>query len=142
MQLTLLELVQDMLAAIDSESVTSVDETPEAGMCINIANRAYEEMMSMFRWRHLKLLTNLTTTTNFNELVGPTGTVAIDPYNIYYANDLVYWMEPEAFLRMSTSRNVSESNIEAVGNINVYNDRNPTCFTTFDDATLTFVFCV
>lgn len=138
MQLTLLELIQDMLAAIDAEAVTSVDETPEAGMCINIANRAYEEMMSMFRWRHLKTLGTLSTTTNLNELVGPSGMVAVDPYNIYYNDKPVYWVEPDKFLKASISLNTSESNIEKIGNIKVYNDRDPTCFTTYDDTTLIF----
>lgn len=42
MQLTLLQIVQDMLTSIDAQNVTDVSETEEASMCVNIANRAYE----------------------------------------------------------------------------------------------------
>ena len=46
MKLTLLELVQDMLVATDSENVSSVGETEDAGMCVNIANREFEKLIS------------------------------------------------------------------------------------------------
>ena len=48
MKLTLLELVQDMLVATDSENVSTVGETEDAGMCVNIANREFEKLISKF----------------------------------------------------------------------------------------------
>ena len=46
MKLTLLALVQDMLVATDSENVSTVVETEDAGMCVNIAKREFEKLIS------------------------------------------------------------------------------------------------
>ena len=138
MQLTLLQLVQDMLVAIDAQVVNSVDETEEASMCVNIANRAYEEMISGYRWKHLKEQTKLSAGSNLNELVLPSGTYAVDPSNIYYDSEPVYYRTPENFMAMTIVRNTDESNIDEINNIKVFNDRNPQWFTTFDDETLVF----
>jgi hypothetical protein len=138
MKLTLLEIVQDMLVATDSENVSSVGETEDAGMCVNIANREFEKLISKFRWRHTRALSKLEVTSNKNEMTLPSTAVAVDPYSIYYAGDRVYWMEPDSFLSMTLTRLTSESNITEVNNVHVYTDRNPTYFTSFDDSTLVF----
>lgn len=142
MQLSLLEIVQDMLSAIDAEQVPSVTSTTESNMCVQIANRAYEEMMSKRRWRHLRQYSVLQTTSNKHELVGPASTIAIDPEAVWYGTQgeerQVYWLDPEAFLRMTIARNTDDSNVEKVNNIKVYNDRDPLFFTSDNDSTLTF----
>ena len=64
MKLTLLELVQDMLVATDSENVTDVGDTEDAGMCVNIANREFERLISKFRWRHTRAFGKLVVRAN------------------------------------------------------------------------------
>ncbi len=138
MQLTLLETVQRMLAAIDAENVTSVGETEEADMCVNIANRVFEQIAVSKRWRHFKSYGNLGTTAQNNELSVPSGTYALDPQSVYYNDQRVKWIEPDDFLWMTIRRDTSESNIEKVNGIKVYNDRDPIWFTSDDDETLRF----
>ena len=138
MKLTLLELVQDMLVATDSENVSSVGETEDAGMCVNIANREFEKLISKFRWRHTRAFSKLEVTSIKNEMTLATNAVAIDPTVVYYADERVYWMEPERFLAYTITRLTSESNITESNNVKVYTNRNPQYYTSFDDFTLVF----
>lgn len=138
MKLTLLQIVQDMLTAIDGENVTSVGETEEAGMCVNIANREFEKLLSKFRWRHTRTFGKLDTTANKHEMTTPSTAIAMMHDPVLYAGDRVYWMEPEAFLTYTISRNTADSNISEVNHIKVFTDRNPQYYTSFDDETLVF----
>tara|TARA_R110000765_G_scaffold394646_1_gene488190 strand:- start:4490 stop:5257 length:768 start_codon:yes stop_codon:yes gene_type:complete len=139
MQLTLLELVQDMLSAVDAENVSSVSDTEEATMCVNIANRSFEEMIAVHkRWRHLRTHSALSASTYLNDLALPSGTLAVDPYNIYYNGSCIPHLSPEEFLSLTIKRDTTESTIESINSIKVYNDRVPQYFTSFDDETLTF----
>ena len=138
MKLTLLELVQDMLVATDSENVSTVGETEDAGMCVNIANREFEKLISKFRWRHTRSFSKLEVTSIKNEMTLASNAVAVDPSTVYYSDDRVYWMEPDRFLAYTITRLTSESNIVESNNVKVYNDRNPQYFTSFDDYTLVF----
>lgn len=138
MKLTLLQIVQDILTAIDSENVQSVDETPEAVMAVNIVNRAFESMLAKHRWRHLRTYTNLSTTANLNELVLPSNGIAIDPNNIWYAEQHVNYLIPEHFLALTITRDETQSDITVIDNIKVKNDANPRFFTSDNDINLIF----
>lgn len=137
MKQSLLEIVQDMLSAIDSENVNSVGETEEAGQCVLIANRAYQNMMAGRRWKHLKTFSRLEASTNLNELKGPAGTVAIDPYNLYYDTQQVWYMDAADFLQFTISR-PTDSTITEINDLKVYNDRDPQFFTSDNDEILKF----
>jgi len=138
MKLTLLELVQDMLVATDSENVTDVGETEDAGMCVNIANREFERLISKFRWRHTRAFGKLVVRANLHEMDLATTDIAIDPETLYYSGNRVYWMEPDLFLSYTLGRNTSDSNISEVGNVKVFTDRDPQYFTSFNDEVLIF----
>jgi hypothetical protein len=138
MKLTLLEIVQDMLTAIDAENVTDVGDTDEAGMCVNIANRSFEDMSSNQRWRHLRQYSTLDTSTYLNEMAVPAGTIALDPYNVYYAGTIVSYLQPEDFLAYTISRDTTASNVTELNNIEVYTDRVPQFFTSDNDEILRF----
>lgn len=138
MKLTLLELVQDMLTATDSENVSTVGETEDAGMCVNIANREFERLISKFRWRHTRAFSKLAVTANKHEMKLKTGAIAIKPDSLYYSGSKMYWMEPERFLAYTITRATTESNILEVNHVKVYTDRDPQYFTSFDDETLVF----
>lgn len=141
MKLTLLQIVQDLLTAIDAENVNSVGDTPESGMCVNIANRAFEELATHRHWKHFRTYSRLSASTNLNDLILPTGTIAFDPYNLWYDSTNIApinYMTPEKFLEFTVLRNTSESNIEEIDDIKVYNDRDPQWFTSDDDEILRF----
>jgi hypothetical protein len=145
-RLTLLELVQGMLAAIDAENVTSVGQTEEAGQCVSIVNRCYEDMLSTWRWKHLRTYTNLVNnSSNLHELNVPDNALAINPDVMWYkdsANDSgaqkVWYLNPTEFLTMTLSRNLADSGIIELDGIRVHNDRVPQFFTSDDDETLQF----
>ena len=127
-----------MLVAIDGEQANSVGDTPESGMCVNIANRAFEELATFRKWRHFRSYIELEATTALNELVMPSGTIAFNPDALWYNDKLVRYMDPDEFLEFTIKRNTSESNIQEINNIKVYNDRDPQFYTTDDDETLIF----
>jgi hypothetical protein len=145
-RLTLLELVQGMLAAIDAENVTSVGQTEEAGQCVSIVNRCYEDMLSTWRWKHLRTYANLVNnSSNLHELNVPDNALAIDPDVMWYkdsANDSgaqkVWYLNPTEFLTMTLSRNLADSGIIELDGIRVHNDKIPQFFTSDDDETLQF----
>lgn len=138
MKVTLLEIVQGMLAAIDAENVSSVGETPEAGMCVELANICYESMITVRRWRHLKTLAQLNSGTYINQLTLPSGTQAVDPYNIYYDSQRMEWLDQEEFLARTISRDTTASDITEYNNIKVQTGQSPHWVTSFDDETLVF----
>lgn len=127
-----------MLTSIDAQNVTDVNETEEASMCVNIANRSYEEMMAGYRWRHLRSFDTLESTAVLNELTLPSGTIAIDPNNVYYDDQIVEYLDYERFMNLTIKRDTSASEIELIGTTKCYNDRDPQYYTTYDDFTLVF----
>lgn len=138
MKETLLEMVQDMLAAIEAENVTDVGDTEEADMCVRIANRAFATIATHKRWRHFRTFDRLDTTANVNEMRTKNGVYAIDPYNIYYDGQRVEYVDPKEFMHRTIARNTSDSTITEVNDIKIINNANPTFFTTDDDEILRF----
>lgn len=138
-KLTLLQLVTDMLGAIDAENVTLVTDTEEAEMCVAIANRGFEQMIGpSIRWRHLRKTTVLTATGNLSEMTLPTGTIAFDPYSLYYSGKIIPWVEPDVFLWRTETRTVDGSATVAINLNKIDVGDDPSFFTSFDDLTLTF----
>lgn len=127
-----------MLTAIDSERVTAVGDTEEAGMCVDLANLCYEMMTSKKRWRHFRKYGSLTTTANLNEMDVPTGTTALDPYNVWYDGARVEWKEPEEFLMLCNGRNEDDDNVTTINGLKIITDTNPSWFTSDNDETLRF----
>jgi len=138
MKHSLLVIVKRMLAAIDAEDVNGVGDTAEADMCVAIANRSFELIAVKKRWRHFKRYDQLATTATANQLAVNSGVYALDPYNVYYNDNLIHYLDPDTFLYYTINRDTDESNVELVDGIKVYNDRDPIWFTSDDDETLTF----
>ncbi len=139
MKKTLLEIVKNMLAAIDSEEVDNVGQTEEAGMCVEFANQEYDKMIAKYvHWRHLRRYAQLNTSVYLNEMTCPAGTMSIDPDFVYYDDQKVFFMTPEQFMVNTMARVTSESNIDVINGIKVYTDRNPLYYTTDDNETLRF----
>src|SRR3990167_2541038 len=133
MKPTLLVLVQDMLGAIEAENVAAVTDTDEASMCVNIANRCYEDISLHRRWKYQKGITRLITSTEMNERTLASGTVAFDPYNLYYDSQAMYYKTPEEFLAITIARDATDSAVTLINNIKVFNERAPTFFTSDND---------
>lgn len=127
-----------MLTSIESESVSDISDTPDSLMCVDIANRAFEEISGKYLWKHLRRQGALIAGSQINELKGATGTYYIDPNSVYYDSVLVTYKTPDEFFYLTQMRDTSESNVTTINNIKVLNDTNPTYFTTFDETTLVF----
>lgn len=142
MKLTLLELVQDMLIACESENTSSVNETEESARMVNIANECYETMISKKRWKHMKKLAIMEAASDLNTLSLPEEATYFDEKNIFYTGVRVTYLEPKVFLSLTEPRLETDSNITVISQIKTYNDRIPLFCTSFDTRTLVFDSCV
>ena len=151
---SLLDMVQDILNDMDGDEVNSIDDTVESSQVAQIVKSTYFAMMSTRNWPHLRKPIQLTPTT---DLAQPTQMYVDDDIKeLYFINydtrkvgdtraywTKMKWREPDDFLRITNSYNVQEANVDSVQtenqlDIQVFNDRSPTIYTSFDDRTLIF----
>lgn len=142
---TLLQMVQDMLSAIEAESVTTVvsgSTTEDALLCVNIANRTFEELITRAKWKHIRTYKALTAGGNLNELKAGASDIYIDGQNIWYGSTddeaRIRYVDPDIFIQRTIGRTSADSDVTVINNIKVINDEDPSFYTTFDDETLVF----
>jgi hypothetical protein len=154
MKQTLLEMVQEILSDMNSDSVNSIYDTIEATQVARIIKSVYEIQMTSGDWPHLMKLFKLASSTDSTK---PTHVYMEDDvariewakYDIRetYASPIRYrdvqWMEPKAFVDMVMQRDPSKDNILTVMDYHgtpllVRTDHHPEWFTTFDDDFLVF----
>lgn len=131
MKQTLLQLTNDLLSSIESEEVGSISDTQEADQVVKILNRAFYDIATSQRWKHLKRSATFQTNTELNELKLPDNAIAVDPYNLYYNGQLLSYYEPEEFLSSVIAR--TGTNVVDMDGFNIYNDQYPTFFTAVND---------
>ena len=154
MKMTLLEIVQDILNDMDSDEVTSIDDTFEAQQVAQIVKSTYIAMMSNRNWPHqMKLLTLVPS----GDDALPTHVTVQDPvkemvsvnYNKAREGETrrryepMRWLEPDDFLRHTNRRNSDENNIDIIVDTSgiellIRNDLAPTYYTSFNDSVLVF----
>ncbi len=130
--MTLLEMVQDILSDMDSDVVSSIDDTVEAGQVAQIVKTAYYKLMSARDdWPFLRTFTSLTglaDVANPTKMRIPTGMNKI--YWIKYNKKDVSYLEPKAFRDLIDAREELADVIDADG----YRlDADPQYWTTYDD---------
>lgn len=146
---TLLEIVQNILSDMVSDEINDIDDTVESQTVASIVQTVYESMLANRNWPHTKRLVAL-------DSLGDTGKPVYlkmpdrlkELVSFMYdcrkgANDPIEYREikykdPEAFLRMVSSRRADTGNVVDVADfsgvkIRVFNDRAPTYWTSFDD---------
>ena len=139
MKHNLLKLTQRVLNAIDSESISSVDDTEESLMVVEILNRCYEEIISKKKWKFLRTYSSLESTTALNELKCPPGAISFNPYEVWYNKRKITYLEPEDFLALTVTRDETDTTNVLVSNgIKVSIGTDPSYFTSDDDETLRF----
>lgn len=154
MKLTLLEMVQEILSDMNSDSVNSIYDTIEAQQVVRIIKSVYEIHMTSAHWPHLMKLFKLASSTDSTK---PTHVYMEDDvagiewvkYDIRETLDApiryreVRWLEPKEFIHFVMQRDPSKDNVQTVMDYHgtpllVLNDCHPTYCTSFDDDFLVF----
>lgn len=151
MKLTLLEIVQDVLNDLDSDEVNSINDTVESQQVAQIAKTCFFEQIGNRNWPHLKKLVQLEASGELskpNYLRLPDRTKEIIGQVFQYESSKlgetkkqyvdIKYKEPDAFLRMVSSRNSDSANVEQIIDFSgttllTVNDKAPTYWTSFDD---------
>jgi len=154
MKMTLLELVQDIMSDMDYDYVNSIADLPDSMQVANIVRTTYYELFTSRTWPHAGRIVQVEASTdsekpNFMRV----------PERVYELRWLKYnkqgedvtrhsWqdidlIEPSEFLDRVMGRNSDDSRVDIIYDFNktpllIYNDRAPSCVTTFDDKWLVF----
>lgn len=132
--MTLIEIVQRVLSAINSQNVSTVDETTESEQVVLLVHTVLDDIYSRFPWLHLKERGNLEVTTTPNRMKIPDNVTGIEW--VRYNKKEITYMEPSDFVDLLDSRLLAGlSNIDSIG---AYIDTNPKYWTSFDDQHVDF----
>lgn len=149
MKMTLLEIVQDVLNDLDSDSVNSISDTVESEQVASIVKSCYFEMIGNRNWPHLKKLFQLEHSGNLarpNYLAIPILLKELESFRyevqkeengrIYFAE--VKYKYPDEFLSYVSGRNSTNDNIETIQDFGgskllIANNKAPEYWTSFDD---------
>jgi len=135
-KMTLLDMTQNILSALDSDPVDSIDETVEAVQVAELVKEAYFELISQRDWPFLHQLSTLQALGDVNN---PTKMKIPDTWNkikwIKYNKKEVQWVPPEIFNDIISDR------VEQAGVINANGfviNRDPEYWTSYDDQYIVF----
>lgn len=158
MKQTLLEIVQNILASMDSEEVNSISETDEAQQVAEFVRETYNYLASSIDFPEHYSFFELVASGDINKpvlMTLPSNCLELIwiKYNNKETGDTegdnyvdVQFMHMDDFLKMMNGLNVGDTNVaEMTYTANgesftskYYNDRFPRYYTTFDDFTLLF----
>lgn len=146
MKQTLLEMVQRILESVDGQMVESIEDTREAMQVANCVKETYQHLLYT---RDIKARNNLIQVHSVSDLNRPTtflindDIAQIDVFKYYDKENERYvdlkWLDPVEFLDRSLSLNPTKDNVENYTDptsgvkYNVYNDRCPQYYTSFND---------
>ena len=154
MKMTLLEMVQDILNAMDSDEVNTITETVESDQVAQIIKTTYYELISNRDWPHLKELFQLD---GLGDTTRPTH-MSI-PDRIVEMREISYdckksgetkrrwtgmkYLTPEKFLWYTNERNLDDSSIVEITDgtgvkLLIKTDAAPQYWTSFDDEKIVF----
>lgn len=147
MKQTLLEMVQRILEAVDGQMVNSITDTREAMQVANCIKETYQHLLYT---RDIKVNNNLVQLHSVSDTSRPTTLMfnpdvcQLDLLKYYDKENQKYvdliWLDPEEFLERSINLNPTKPNVvncidKSSGvRYNVYNDRAPQYYTSFNDS--------
>ena len=135
MKRTLLEIVQSILNDMDSEPVSSINDSVEAQQIASVVKDTFYNIISaraIPEHQRLLKLTSLSDTTKPTHFIYPDRVKEITSF--FYNGGEVIWKDPEDFLsQMPTSTGLAV--VEPVSGITLYvsNNKDPDYYTSFDD---------
>lgn len=136
MKKTLLEIVQNILNDMDSDSVNSIDDTEESQQVALIVRTTYEWLITKQDWPFLRTLTAFTAlgdTSNPTKMRMPENMGKV--FWVKYNKKDVTYLPPEEFKYILDTRTVTTGVVDSNGFI-INND--PTYWTTYDDDYVVF----
>lgn len=133
---SLLDMVQNILNAMDSDPVNSISDTVESQQVAEFVREAFEDLMSQREWAFLRTYTQLT---GLGDTANPTRMQIPDTMNVIYwikynKSDVQY-LDPKDFKDLIDGRNNSNDNVDVNGFIT---DHMPQYWTSFDDKYIVF----
>ena len=135
-KMTLLEMTQSILSAMDSDAVDSIDETVEAIQVADLVKEAYYELLSQRDWPFLLTLSALE---GLADTSNPTKMKMPEAWNkvkwIKYNKKEITYMEPEAFTEMIDNRKTQTGVINSNGYVI---NADPIYWTSYDDVYVYF----
>lgn len=152
MKKSLLQIVQDILNEMDSDTVNDIDDTVESQQIAQIVQGCYYEMLGNRNWPHTRKILQLEASgdltkpnymklpENLKELVFfKYETQKVDETKIVLTD--VKYKHPDEFLEYISSRNSDNSNVQIVQDFQgpkllIFNDTAPQYYTSFDDTYL------
>lgn len=135
-KMTLLDMVQNILSALDSDPVDSLDETVEAVQVAELIKEAYFDLLSQRDWPFLFSLGQLQALADTNN---PTKMKIPDTWNkikwIKYNKKEVQWVDPETFNNIISNRVAQAGVINSNGYVI---NQDPQYWTSYDDTYIVF----
>jgi len=135
-KLTLLDMTQNILSAMDSDPVSSIDETVESVQVADLVKEAFFEIISQRDWPFLFQLVQLT---GLGDTNNPTKMMMSDTWNkvkwIKYNKKDVEYITPEEFKAVVDNRVVQAGVIDSNGYVI---NADPQYWTSYDDKYITF----
>jgi len=156
MKMTLLDIVQDILNDLDSDTVNSIDDTVESQQVAQIVKSTYAELIDSRNWPHTRKLVEVNASGDYNlpvlmRLQDEVREITLVNYNKVKAGegerrrfDTIKVLEPDDFLRVCNNRDNTQPNYmtmvdpESGVEFTIKNDQAPTYYTSFNDKTLIF----
>jgi len=135
-KLTLLDMVQNILSAMESDQVNSIDDTVESIQVAEFVRESFYDLMTQREWPFLRAkgtLVGLGDTTKPTHMRLPETVNKL--YWIKYNGKEVIWMEPKDFDDMIEARVESAGVVDANGYVV---NADPVYWTSYDDSTIVF----
>lgn len=150
-KLTLLEMTQNILSAMDSDEVNSITDTVESLQVAEIVRETYDELFAnvpMPEFKALVQLEGLADTDKPNYMKIPDAVDKIEWVKYDYDTDgstdyrTITYLEPAQFFELMSARSGADNTIEVEDDSGVrlwvFDNSNPTYWTTFDDEYIVF----
>jgi hypothetical protein len=128
-------MTQDILNDMDSDPVDTITDTAESEQVAQIIKTTYFNIVTQRDWPFLRTLTTLTATSASTPTVMTIPATVNKLHWIKYRNVDVSYLEPKKFHDLIKARDVDDAEVDANG---YYLDRDPSYWTTYDDALVTF----
>jgi hypothetical protein len=131
MKLSLLDMTQSILSAMDSDPVSSIDETVESIQVADLVKEAFFDLVTLRDWPFLQTLTTLT---GLGDVANPTKMQIPDGLNkvtwLKVNKKDVQWLRPEEFQYVLDNRPVEAGVVNSNG---IVLNRDPIYWTSYDD---------